>query len=376
MMTRSYLARRGKKRFCDKSLGSARFSELLLRIYPGAKFICLYRHPMDMIRSGIDASPWGLKGYGFDYYADTSPGNSVLALARYWVDHAAPIIAVEEQYPTQCHRVRYEDLVTDTEKVAQELYAFIGVEHVPGIAETIFSVERERFGPSDFKIWATSRINADSIGSGESIPAGLIPPTVTTSINDLTQKLGYRPIDEDWGTPGRLVDPRRPETVSADAELARATVGGPGTDTDLLAQRLYDGIECADEHFTSRWDPFAADKFQVVARSNDAGGSEEHWLVDLDAKVITHDSDDEDDAQWSIVGSPETWQAVLSGRINLHVALRRFDLRYCSAGPIGPFDTEKRIAMLAELTGLSSWQPSSQRDPTAGPQAIRGAPGS
>jgi protein-tyrosine sulfotransferase len=57
-MTGGYLTRRGKKRFCDKSLGSALTATLLLRIYPEARFVCLYRHPMDMIRSGLDACPW------------------------------------------------------------------------------------------------------------------------------------------------------------------------------------------------------------------------------------------------------------------------------------------------------------------------------
>jgi hypothetical protein len=247
---------------------------------------------------------------------------------------------------------------------------------VPGIAETCFSAERERFGPADFKIWATSGISADSIGSGESIPAGLIPPPITKSINDLAGKLGYRPIDEEWGTPGRVVDPRLPETVSPGAELAQATAGGSAADTSILTQRLHDGMKRADEQLARRWGPFAAGKFQVVARSNDAGGSEEHWLVDLDARVITQDQDDNDDAEWSIVGSPETWEAVLSGRVNLHVALRRFDLRYCSTGAIGPFDTEKRIGMLAELAGLSSWLPGSQPDLTATPQVTPAATGS
>src|ERR1700735_5763140 len=58
LMFGSYLGRRGKNRFCDKSLSSARFADLLLRVYPSAKFICLYRHPMDMIGSGIEACPW------------------------------------------------------------------------------------------------------------------------------------------------------------------------------------------------------------------------------------------------------------------------------------------------------------------------------
>jgi protein-tyrosine sulfotransferase len=68
LMTVPYLERRGKKRYCDKSLGTARFAELLTRIYPAARFICLFRHPLDMISSGLEACPWGLNGYGFDPY--------------------------------------------------------------------------------------------------------------------------------------------------------------------------------------------------------------------------------------------------------------------------------------------------------------------
>ena len=90
-MTGSYLARRGKKRYCDKSLGTARFAELLLRVYPEAKFLCLYRHPMDVIASGIEACPWGLNGYGFDSYIAATPGNVVWALARFWADGASAI---------------------------------------------------------------------------------------------------------------------------------------------------------------------------------------------------------------------------------------------------------------------------------------------
>jgi len=64
LMTGPYLTRRGKRLLRDKSLGAARFAELLIRIYPGARFICLFRHPMDVISSGIEACPSGLNGYG------------------------------------------------------------------------------------------------------------------------------------------------------------------------------------------------------------------------------------------------------------------------------------------------------------------------
>jgi hypothetical protein len=119
-MTGSYLARPGKGLFFDESLGSARFADLLVQIYPAARFVCLYRHPTDVIRSGLDACPWGLSGYGFDQYIVGSPGNAVLALARYCRDNARLIAGVAERYPDRCHRVRYEDLVADPE-VGREL---------------------------------------------------------------------------------------------------------------------------------------------------------------------------------------------------------------------------------------------------------------
>jgi hypothetical protein len=282
----------------------------------------------------------------------------VLALARYWLENASPIAAFEEQHKDRCHRVRYEDLVTDPERTAQGIYAFIDVPGVPGIAQTCFSPERERFGPADHKIWATSEITADSVGKGESIPVGLIPPPITNAINELAGKLGYRPVDGEWGTPGMPADPRLPETISRLIEADEAGTGGGSAAAALLAERLRAGLEQAGGQLASRWGPVASDKFLVVSRSAGAGGGESGWLVDLDARTVraADDADaDPDEAEWNILGSPETWDAVLSGRVNLHVALRRCDLRYCSAGEDGPFDTQTRVAMLTDLLGLSSW---------------------
>jgi hypothetical protein len=41
----------------------------------------------------------------------------VLALARFWADNTAAILAVEKRFPDRRHRVRYEDLVADPEGV-------------------------------------------------------------------------------------------------------------------------------------------------------------------------------------------------------------------------------------------------------------------
>ena len=360
-MTGSYLARRGKRLFCDKSLGSARFADLLTQIFPGARFLCLYRHPMDVIRSGLDACPWGLTGYGFDQYIIGSPGNAVLALARYWLDNATLINQVEREHQERCHRIRYEDLVEDPEEVMRQVYAFIGVGPAPGVAQACFSGDRERFGPADHKIWATSKISGDSVGRGESVPAGLIAPPVTAAINELAATLGYLPVDDDWGTPGRAADPRVPDTIRGRVVPSASLAPGSA----VLEERLRSQLEGADGRFTSQWGPCGAEKFLIVSRTA-TGGSETQWLVDVSARTITVESDegdrdaddhvnDDDDVTWSILGSPPVWEAVLSGQLNLLAALRHNDLRYCPAGANSSVLSGTRIAMLADLLGLSAW---------------------
>ena len=61
-----YLMRRRKSRLCEKSLGTVEMAGRLLQIYPKARFISLHRHAMDVVNSGIEASPWGITGYGFE----------------------------------------------------------------------------------------------------------------------------------------------------------------------------------------------------------------------------------------------------------------------------------------------------------------------
>jgi hypothetical protein len=373
-MTGSYLARRGKRLFCDKSLGSARFADLLTQIYPGAKFLCLYRHPMDVIQSGVDACPWGLNGYGFDQYIVGSPGNAVLALARYWLDNATMIHEVEKAQPDRCHRIRYEDLVEEPERLMQEVYAFIGVEPEPGVAQACFSGDRERFGPADHKIWATTEISGDSVGKGEAVPAGLIMPQVTTAINELAATLGYRPIDETWGTPGRPADPRVPDTIRGPAGPSG---GGSAPGTEALEESLRFRLESTDGRFTDQWESCADEKFLLVARTA-SGGGETQWLVDAAARTITieaaadddeaeGDEKGEDDVTWSILGSPQTWEAVLSGQLNLHAALRHNELRYCPADGDSAVVSQTRMTMLADLLGLGVRVPAeaAQRDMAA-----------
>ncbi len=403
-MIGSYLARRGKKRYCDKSLGTAHFAYLMTRIWPETKFLCLFRHPMDVIASGMEACPWGLNGYGFDPYIAETPGNAVFALARFWGDTAATIAQAEEEYKERCHRIRYEDMVADPQAAADGIFEFLGLAPVPGIAEACFAAERERFGPADYKIWNTSQITGDSVGRGWTVPAGLIGPPVRIAINDLCGKLGYVPVDENWGTADKPADLRlsvagqespagagegQVEATESQEPAAFLTTGPavgraaaePGF-TTVVGERLEAGLARIDERFASRWDPCGTESFLVVATPPDGSGPDARWRVDLAAGIITavdgahparpadvgsqestaeggpgsEDGEDgEDESGWDIIASADTWEQIISGRVNLSVALRRHQLRYCEQGEPGPFIADTRMGMLADLLGLASW---------------------
>jgi hypothetical protein len=350
-MTNSYLMRRGKRRYCDKSLGTARFAELLQRVYPEAKFLCLYRHPMDVIASGIEACPWGLNGYGFDQYIAGTPGNAVLALARFWVDGAGATLAAEERFSGSCYRIRYEDLVANSEKVAEGVFGFLGVPHIPGISERCFTPERERFGPADYKIWHTCQISGGSVGRGWSVPAGMIPPPVTQALNELAEKLGYIPVDDNWGTASVPADVRTGDQPQASPDGRPAVL--PAVPA-ALGDRLKAGVSLLDSGFGDRWSACCAESF-TIAELSAAGTAGALWHVDLATRTVSTAPGDGAHTAWDIVGSTEAWQAVLTGQTNLGVAMRRCDLRYCDTGEAGPQAADLRVGMLAEMLGLPPW---------------------
>jgi hypothetical protein len=371
-ITGSYLSRRGRSRYCDKSLGTARFAGLLTRIYPQAKFLCLYRHPMDVVASGIEASPWGAHGYGFDSYIAATPGNTVLALARYWSDNSAAILAVEDQFPDACHRVRYEDLVTDPEGTAANVFSFLGVPPAPGITARCFTGERERSGPADYKIWHTTSISPASVGRGWTLPVGMIPESVLGQMNDMADQLGYLPVDGQWGAaaaPADIRTDRRGAQPPVDQGPPRSA--GPGCEAEpdggvearigsaetLMSQRLGRGLAAPNGKFGRRWGASAAAPFGIVITDAPEPGRPARWRVDLAAGTATRLAEGADDGtEWDVLGSAASWAAVLDGRVNLGVALRSHELRYCDTGEDqSPSVTNSRIDMVADVFGVASW---------------------
>ena len=241
MMT-SYLRRRGKRRYCDKSLGAAQHAGLLLRIWPDARFICLYRHPMDVIASGIEASPWGLTSYGFEPYVGSPPDNNVAALARYWLDYTTSIVAAEERFTDRCLPVRYEDLVTDPDGQIARILEFIGAAPAPGSSRAASAPSISGSAPATTRSGTPAASSPTrSAGAGRCRP-GRYPPRCSPGSTSWPTCSATCQVGERWGTGAKPADLRtRSDGPSTPAATERRVAIGPST-----AGAPTDSIRAAD----------------------------------------------------------------------------------------------------------------------------------
>jgi hypothetical protein len=326
-----------------------------------------------------------------------------MALASFWADNVRATLAAEERFADACFRVRYEDLVADPEATAAAVFEFLGVQTVPGITEACFSAERERFGPADNKIWYTSQISDDSVGRGWSVPTAMIPPQLLEVMNELAGRLGYLPVDGDWGTtepPADLRVPIGPESarpepggggadqggeaaegsesgaagaepqpcastepemaaagIAAERRAAAQVVEGP-LRSERLGAALRSGLTTASgAQSVMRVKPHINETFVAVAITKGAERSAEYWLVDLgQATVLPVGREAQEGSDWDVIGTLDAWEDVIDHRMNLSVALRSCGLRYCDNGETTPPTADARIGILGQLLGLSSWR--------------------
>lgn len=333
-----YCAPRGKRLYVDKSLDSVHHLSLLQRLFPEARYVLLFRHVMDTVASGIEASPWGFQAYGYLPFVQRSPDNFVAALVNYWLSHVEGAVRWQEQHSELCHRVRYEDLVTNPETVVAEIFAFLGVDHDPTVLERVFSRARSARGPGDYKVTFTAAVESSSIGRGKRVPVDMVPPPLLEAANEKLKVLGYEPLDKPWNaepthTNGRMRDLRAP--TARLAELLR----------DARPQAL------ADDR--------AIDSFALVAQDDERL----RWVVDVAAGTIRQG---DGEVECVITGAAEDLASLLSREANAGVLLRSGRIRHLSAddNTDGSYVFEAVqlvLDTLGEKRGRPEWTSSSGR---------------
>ncbi len=193
---RPYAHEAGASVYCDKSLTTVDQLQTVSRCYPKAPLIFLYRYPLDVIASGLEASRWGFNAFGFLPYVNAMPGNFVAALANFWIDKVSKMLEFERTFEGAHARIYYELLCDDPGDALSGLFELLEVAADEAVIERTFSSDHGR-GPGDYKIDYTGSISVESIGRGAGLPEHLAPEQVER-MNELLAELDYPDLAAAW----------------------------------------------------------------------------------------------------------------------------------------------------------------------------------
>jgi len=185
----------GKKNiWCDKSVSNVDHLTTLIKIFPEARFICLYRNCFDFIYSALEVSENGLKGFGFeDDLAQAA--NSTDALAAFWCKKTMQIMEFESKYSKQSLRLKQQDIVLHPLESAQKIFQFLKLPLPHDLIDNIFKQDHQS-GAGDFKIYGKTRIELHSVGKGFNIPIGRIAADRLEQIASLHTQLEIGDVNE------------------------------------------------------------------------------------------------------------------------------------------------------------------------------------
>lgn len=222
-----YASAKGKPVWCEKSTDNLRYCDTLHKVFPDARYICLYRHGMDVVHSSLACSRQGFLPEHIPYVL-RRPQNLVAAMVENWIEKTNTLLAYERAHATQCVRVKYEALVTEPSRTLSAMFATLGLDWDDRLLDAVFSTDHDQ-GSGDSKIDFTTEIRRDSIGRGSTISQRGIPADLLDGMNRVLARLDYPVVGEDWDvSPSPLLTAAavgdRIETSSSIAEMFRSHV--------------------------------------------------------------------------------------------------------------------------------------------------------
>jgi len=220
-----YIEAKGKQFWCEKTPMNLDYLSLLDTHFPDAKYICLYRHCMDVVHSSINLSKYRFLPEHVPY-VHRNPGNIIAAMTENWLEKTARLLAFEAAHADRCFRVKYESIVMQPEVTLRPMFAFLNVDWEDGLLERVFQSEHD-VGEGDGKATLSSTIRQNSVGKGLEVPRSGIPDKFLNAIDDLLHDLGYVPLDNYY---------------SQDTRVARHDAQADDAVRELFENRLKDAI--------------------------------------------------------------------------------------------------------------------------------------
>ena len=306
-----YTTAKGKRLWCDKTPANLHTLDVLGTVFPDGKFICLYRHGMDVIHSCLEISSRNGFAEEFDPYLRKYPENLTAAMVDSWTDKTGKLLAFERANQRKCFRITYETLVLNTVPTLEAMFAFLGLRFDPKMLDSVFRVHHDE-GVGDDRIRFSKEISKRSLGKGSKVPVEKIPSELLEKLNALLSELNYPTVGPDWNnSPSPYL---QPETTTEERKVTTTVeeiFGGP---LPVLLKRK---IGRAAERGVC--------KFAV---SGEGGGN---WLINLAEQSIRKDRG-ELKPDCVVTVSATDFIDMVSGRLNVMSAYDRGKIRVTGDG--------------------------------------------
>jgi hypothetical protein len=172
-----------KRRWCELAASTPGAAQTFLQIFPATRFICVHRASTDVIFAAIRAQPWGLAGPAMSRFTASYPGNSVAAVAAYWVSATEQLLTFEAANPQVTTRVRHEEVRADTQHALDSLRSSLRLNQ-----------QNRQQLPPELLDERDELAMDDQDGRHLRVPADMIPAELRKRIDHLHAQLGYPPV--------------------------------------------------------------------------------------------------------------------------------------------------------------------------------------
>lgn len=182
----------GKPRWAEKTaFDSFHASAIVDLCGTSCRYICLFRHGLDVIPSVADLiNEMGMVMEDLRPYIDAYPRFDE-AIARAWAHVNQNLLSLSADRPEFYH-LKYEDLVADPEAEITRLLEFLGE---PADAAAMVSAATQSAaggGLGDWKTYSAAAVHRQSVGRRKELPAASLRITIPV-LAPILEQLGYPP---------------------------------------------------------------------------------------------------------------------------------------------------------------------------------------
>lgn len=112
ILLKEYASKYGKEIYGEKTPSNLEYVRYILKIFPGARIINIYRNPFDVAAS-IKKVPWG--------------ANNVVDISKRWRKYIRLALEYQEYFGKNFYSIKYEDLVHNTDSEIRRICNFLSV---------------------------------------------------------------------------------------------------------------------------------------------------------------------------------------------------------------------------------------------------------